>query len=40
LIRVGAEASGSTSEEFAAFLQMETQRWKKVLRQGAALSKG
>ncbi|MDB5904965.1 MAG: transporter, partial [Betaproteobacteria bacterium] len=40
LIRVGAEASGSTSEEFAAFLQKETQRWEKVLRQGAALSKG
>jgi tripartite-type tricarboxylate transporter receptor subunit TctC len=32
LIRVGAEARGSTSEEFAAFLQKETQRWEKVLR--------
>jgi tripartite-type tricarboxylate transporter receptor subunit TctC len=40
LIRVGAEARGSTSEEFAAFLQKETQRWEKVLRAGTALPNG
>ncbi len=33
LIAVGAEAAHSGSAEFAAFLQQETERWGKVLRE-------
>lgn len=34
---VGAEAVGSSPADFGAFLQSETERWAKVLREGAAL---
>jgi tripartite-type tricarboxylate transporter receptor subunit TctC len=39
---VGAEAVGSTPEAFATFLQKETARWDKVLREGGTIpgSKG
>ena len=33
LIAIGAEAVGSTPEEFDSFLRKETVRWEKVLRQ-------
>jgi tripartite-type tricarboxylate transporter receptor subunit TctC len=34
---VGAEAVGSTPEAFAAFLQRETARWEKVLKEGGTV---
>jgi tripartite-type tricarboxylate transporter receptor subunit TctC len=34
LIKVSAEAVGSSPAEFATFLQKETERWSKVLREG------
>lgn len=34
---VGAEAVGSTPAEFGTFLQKETERWEKVLREGGTL---
>jgi tripartite-type tricarboxylate transporter receptor subunit TctC len=37
LVKVSAEAVGSSPEEFGAFLQKETQRWEKVLKEGATL---
>ena len=37
LTAVGAEAVGSTPAEFGAFLQKETERWGKVLREGGTL---
>ncbi|MEN3355492.1 MAG: hypothetical protein V7640_3650 [Betaproteobacteria bacterium] len=37
LNKVGAEAVGSSPAEFGAFLQKETERWDKVLREGATL---
>jgi tripartite-type tricarboxylate transporter receptor subunit TctC len=37
LNKVGAEAVGSSPAEFATFLQKETKRWDKVLRDGATL---
>jgi tripartite-type tricarboxylate transporter receptor subunit TctC len=40
MIRVGAEAGGSTPAEFATFLRNETQRWEKVLREGTTIPKG
>ena len=41
LFNVGAEAAGSSSEEFSAFLKKETERWHKLLKDsGASLGKG
>jgi tripartite-type tricarboxylate transporter receptor subunit TctC len=37
LIRVGAEAAGSTPAEFGTFLSNETARWEKVLREGGTI---
>jgi tripartite-type tricarboxylate transporter receptor subunit TctC len=37
LIAVGAEAVGSSASDLAAFLGVETKRWKKVLREGGTL---
>jgi tripartite-type tricarboxylate transporter receptor subunit TctC len=37
LFAVGAEAVGSTPEELAVFLQNETARWGKVLRDGGTI---
>jgi tripartite-type tricarboxylate transporter receptor subunit TctC len=37
LNKVGAEAVGSSPAEFGTFLQKETERWDKVLRDGATL---
>ncbi|MDB5925562.1 MAG: extra-cytoplasmic solute receptor protein [Betaproteobacteria bacterium] len=37
LFAVGAEAVGSTPAEFGTFLQKETERWAKVLRQGGTI---
>jgi tripartite-type tricarboxylate transporter receptor subunit TctC len=37
LFAVGAEAVGSTPAEFGAFLQKETERWEKTLRDGGVL---
>jgi tripartite-type tricarboxylate transporter receptor subunit TctC len=37
LNKVGAEAVGSSPAEFGTFLQKETERWDKVLREGATL---
>jgi tripartite-type tricarboxylate transporter receptor subunit TctC len=37
LNKVGAEAVGSSPTEFGTFLQKETERWDKVLREGATL---
>ena len=34
---VGAEAVGSTPAEFGTFLQKETDRWEKVLREGGTI---
>jgi tripartite-type tricarboxylate transporter receptor subunit TctC len=36
-VKVSAEAVGSSPAEFATFLQKETQRWDKVLREGGTL---
>jgi len=36
-VKVSAEAVGSSPAEFATFLQNETQRWDKVLREGGTL---
>ncbi|NBR28554.1 MAG: tripartite tricarboxylate transporter substrate binding protein, partial [Betaproteobacteria bacterium] len=33
LVSVGAEAAHSSPAEFSAFLQRETERWGKVLRE-------
>ena len=35
---VGAEAVGSTPEAFATFLQRETARWEKLLKEGGTLA--
>ena len=35
---VGAEAVGSTAETFATFLNRETARWEKVLREGGTIA--
>jgi tripartite-type tricarboxylate transporter receptor subunit TctC len=40
LIRVSAEAVGSSPAEFTAFLQKETERWQKVLREGGTVPPG
>jgi tripartite-type tricarboxylate transporter receptor subunit TctC len=37
LFAVGAEAVGSTPAEFGTFLQKETERWEKTLRDGGVL---
>lgn len=37
LTAVGAEAVGSTPAEFGTFLQKETDRWEKVLREGGTI---
>jgi tripartite-type tricarboxylate transporter receptor subunit TctC len=37
LNKVGAEAVGSSPAEFGTFLQKETERWDKVLHEGATL---
>jgi tripartite-type tricarboxylate transporter receptor subunit TctC len=37
LFAVGAEAVGSTPADFATFLQKETARWEKVLREGGTI---
>jgi tripartite-type tricarboxylate transporter receptor subunit TctC len=37
LVKVSAEAVGSSPEEFGAFLKSETQRWDKVLKEGATM---
>jgi tripartite-type tricarboxylate transporter receptor subunit TctC len=37
LNKVGAEAVGSSPTEFGTFLSKETQRWDKVLREGATM---
>jgi tripartite-type tricarboxylate transporter receptor subunit TctC len=37
IVAVGAEAVGSSSQEFAVFLQKETKRWDKVLREGGTI---
>jgi tripartite-type tricarboxylate transporter receptor subunit TctC len=37
LFAVGAEAVGSAPSEFAGFLQKETARWGKVLREGGTI---
>jgi tripartite-type tricarboxylate transporter receptor subunit TctC len=36
LLAVGAEASGSSPEEFAKFLQAQSERWSKLLKEGGA----
>jgi tripartite-type tricarboxylate transporter receptor subunit TctC len=33
LFNVGAQAVGSTPQEFGAFLTRETQRWDKLIRE-------
>ena len=40
LFAVGAEAVGSTPASFGAFLQKETARWEKVLREGGTIAAG
>ena len=41
LFTVGAEAAGTSPEEFAAFLRRETERWQKLLKEsGATAPKG
>ena len=37
LIKVGAEAVGSSPAEFSTFLRNETERWDKVLREGGTM---
>ena len=37
LLAMGAEAVGSTPDEFGAFLKKEAARWDKVLRQSGGL---
>jgi tripartite-type tricarboxylate transporter receptor subunit TctC len=37
LFKVSAEAVGSSPQEFGAFLRIETERWAKVLKQGATM---
>jgi tripartite-type tricarboxylate transporter receptor subunit TctC len=37
LIKVGAEAVGSSPAEFSSFLRKETERWDKVLREGGTM---
>ena len=37
MLAMGAEAVSSTPEEFGAFLQKESARWDKVLRQSGGL---
>jgi tripartite-type tricarboxylate transporter receptor subunit TctC len=32
LVKIGAEAAGSTAEDFSGFLKRETERWGKLLR--------
>jgi tripartite-type tricarboxylate transporter receptor subunit TctC len=36
LFAVGAEAAGGTPEEFAVFLQGQSERWSKLLKEGGA----
>jgi tripartite-type tricarboxylate transporter receptor subunit TctC len=40
LFAVGAEAVGSSPSDFAGFLQKETQRWEKILREGGTIPGG
>jgi tripartite-type tricarboxylate transporter receptor subunit TctC len=40
LFAVGAEAIGSTPADLASFLQKETSRWEKVLREGGTIAVG
>jgi tripartite-type tricarboxylate transporter receptor subunit TctC len=40
LFAVGAEAVGSSPAEFGAFLQKETTRWEKILREGGTIAGG
>ena len=40
MLVAGAEAVGSTPAELGAFLQKETERWDKVLREGGGTLPG